>query len=213
MYKKQREEAIAKNGLFLDYKGININSISNGWGFVLKEVCISVCNANQINEKVLRVKRCIEQDLKKLGWETVHNETPKVIIYTFDEFKEVYDKYPSIEIKINNKVHHFSGKYITADQILKLAGIPKKDWVFYFGYDVEREWDYVFNGYDYPKHFKLYKIDLYNGIKFKVVKDDNIDQLIEDVENELENEWSWDTEKHHDHYTKMLNILQGAKNE
>lgn len=181
MYKEKRAEAIIKNGLFLDYKGIHINTISRGFGFVLHEVLIIVPTANDVNSKLLRVKKNIEADLTILKWTNVFDRTPEVKFITHAEFKEKNDCPPTFTIYINKVKHNIEAFKITDGAVLKLAGIPKNIWGDYWicdskgDYFSHRAGEYGFN----YKH-----IELVEDMKINVFFDKAPEKIDEEEEND-----------------------------
>lgn len=74
----------------LDYPGVKILSISNGWGFMLKAVIIIAKDkADKKNrlEEYKKVQSNIQKELIENDWKTIYDRTPKVYILTESTFK------------------------------------------------------------------------------------------------------------------------------
>lgn len=79
------------NTLNLKYDGIEIRTVSKGWGFILQAVVIVAKNKEEKQARMaefLKVKNSIRQDIKKLDWKTVYDKEPKVYILTESYFKK-----------------------------------------------------------------------------------------------------------------------------
>lgn len=80
-----------KNTLYLKYDGIDIRTVSAGYGFILTAVIIVAKNKEDKQKRMseyLAAKHLIELDIAKLGWQTVRDTTPKVFILTQSYLKK-----------------------------------------------------------------------------------------------------------------------------